>query len=536
MTQDTERGDVDPLLAGLSTGDVPSRRAAARALAAADVRGREQAVLDAFDAAADDAVKLWIAVALARAGQEVGLEELFGRWREDPDRPLSDAYPDLAAFARELAPVLPLAPSATQLLESYARIQNTWIGELAQMLLGRWSPPEQAAVARERPRPGGRTSRAEPDHFGRDSHATEARAGGRERFDAVGAEGPDVFAEAPFEGTSEAAPPPPVPSPRPSPAPAAPPSSPAPEAAPPPESAPPPAPGEPPAAAEPVLLGGSAPRRAAPGDTVLVQLSAYIAAFAPTAREELERSAAEGDEIRMGQETDCRWARGVRVSVRCRANGLVIAEPLQQFIWDGECRTVQFDVAVPADARPQKTVIVLEAFVHDREEAPDAVQVARLRLPMEIAAGAPAAAEPVETVRTTAAKTAFASYASQDRVDVLERVSSIRRSTGLEVFVDVVDLRVGDQWNPELEKHILASDKLLLFWSENSAKSRWVEWEWRQAVKAKGEDVLELHLLRATPMDLVPEELRKYHFNDVYLLARDAELYRREQAAKAAGG
>jgi hypothetical protein len=527
MTQDIHRTDVDRLLAALSSGAVEQQRESARALAGLDVRGREQAVLDAFDAAADDAVKLWIAVALARAGQEVGLEELFGRWREDPNRPISDAYPDLETLAGQLAPVLPLDPVAMPLLESYARIQNTWIGELAQMLLGRWSPPEQAAGSRTRLR----KSRPPRIHIEYMSAGAEAPGGLEGDFASVDFEVSAGFAgSAPPESAPEAAAPPPEPPPSPSPRPAAP-QAPAESPRPSPAPAPTPAPA---VTGEPVLLGGSAPRRVQPGDFFIVQLAAYTAAFAPDAEKQLGREAAPGD-IRLGQETDCRWPAGTRVSVRCQAKGGLIApEEAQTFVWDGQCRTVSFDVEVPEDAKPRDAVIIMEVFVHDRDDAPDAVQVAKLRMGVEITAEAPAAPEPPQTVRAAAARTAFASYASADRVDVLERVSSIRRSAGLEVFVDVVDLRVGDQWNPELEKHILASDKLLLFWSENSAKSRWVEWEWKQAVKAKGEDVLELHLLRSTPMDLVPEELRKYHFNDIYILARDAELYRREQGARAA--
>jgi hypothetical protein len=88
---------------------------------------------------------------------------------------------------------------------------------------------------------------------------------------------------------------------------------------------------------------------------------------------------------------------------------------------------------------------------------------------------------------------------------------------------------VGEEWNPALEKHILASDRFLLFWSEHTPKSRWVEWEWKHAVQAKGESVLELHLLRYTPIDQVPPDLRKYHFDDPYIRHRDAELYRLER-------
>ncbi|HEU0077567.1 MAG TPA: toll/interleukin-1 receptor domain-containing protein, partial [Longimicrobiaceae bacterium] len=136
-----------------------------------------------------------------------------------------------------------------------------------------------------------------------------------------------------------------------------------------------------------------------------------------------------------------------------------------------------------------------------------------------------------QTVRTAAARTAFASYAAQDRTEVLERISSIRRSAGLEVFIDVVSLRMGEQWEPTLRAHILACDRFLLFWSEHARDSRWVNWEWQQALDAKGEEVLELHLLHHVPAEDVPERLRKFHFDDVYLQARDAEFFRRVPAA-----
>ncbi|HEX5871601.1 MAG TPA: toll/interleukin-1 receptor domain-containing protein, partial [Longimicrobium sp.] len=241
---------------------------------------------------------------------------------------------------------------------------------------------------------------------------------------------------------------------------------------------------------------------------------------------------AEPGEVRLGEETDCRWAVGARVTVRCAVRGLDVPAQTQSFTWDGECRTVSFDIEIPQNAKPRDTVIVMEAFVHGNEDAPDAVQVGRLRMTLEIGDDGDDG-EP-QKVKGEAARTAFASYASADRLDVLERASSIRRSAGIEVKVDVLFLEMGERWNEELLKEIEACDKLMLFWSEHTPKSKWVEWEWKHAVEKKGEDVLELHLLRHTPIDQVPEELRKYHFNDVYLLARDAELYRREQAAKAA--
>jgi hypothetical protein len=298
------------------------------------------------------------------------------------------------------------------------------------------------------------------------------------------------------------------------------------------ESTPPEAVPAPPAEPEPVLLGGSAPGTAQPGDVILTQFVAYVARFEEKARQVLERAAA-GDEIVLGEQTDCRWAPGSRVVVRCRASGLVVPTPVQGFIWNGECRTVSFDIEVPADARPRDAVIVFEAFVgEDADDAPDPVEVGRLRIPIDITLREEDDPAP-RRVQGEAARKAFASYASEDRVDVLERVSSIRRSAGLEVWMDIVDLRMGDRWEPALHEHIAASDRFLLFWSDHAARSEWVEREWRQAVDMKGEEVLELHLLRHTPIEDVPEPLRKFHFNDIYLLARDAELYRRDPSPAA---
>jgi hypothetical protein len=282
---------------------------------------------------------------------------------------------------------------------------------------------------------------------------------------------------------------------------------------------------------EPVLLGGSAPRRARPGDVILAQFTAYVAGFEEQARKELGPEDA-SSQVRLGVETDCRWPVGTRVTARCTVRGFTMQPLTETFVWDGECRTVAFDIEVPADAQPRSVVILMEAFVHDRADAPDAVQVGRLRLPLEI--GDVADDEPRQRVDAETPRTAFASYASEDRLDVLERVSSIERSAGLKVFMDVIDLRMGDRWEPELSSRIASSDRFLLFWSEHAAGKKWVTWEWQQALDAKGEDALELHLLRTTPIELIPERLRHFHFNDIYLQARDAELYRREQAAKAA--
>ena len=104
-----------------------------------------------------------------------------------------------------------------------------------------------------------------------------------------------------------------------------------------------------------------------------------------------------------------------------------------------------------------------------------------------------------------------------DCVDaVLHRVSELRRSAGVDVFIDCIDLRASEEWKPALEKEIGARDLFFLFWSSHARQSQWVDWEWRLALKMnKGIRVRPLEPADRAPP---PEELRHLHFNDVYML------------------
>jgi hypothetical protein len=276
---------------------------------------------------------------------------------------------------------------------------------------------------------------------------------------------------------------------------------------------------------EPVHVRGSAPRAVRPGDSFVARFAAYVKEAEARAERALHDAASDPAEVRPGLETGCRWAKGARVTVRCSARGLQIPRAQESFLWNGEMGVVEFDVDVPDDAKPRRTVLVIEAFVHDAPDAPQGVEVARLRMEVEVTTGA-ADSAPTE-VRAAAARTAFASYASQDRVDVLERVSSIRRSTGMDIFVDRTTLKMDEEWEPALGEHIRSRERFLLFWSEFAERSKWVRKEMDLAIETHGLDAVELHLLRHVPAEKIPEPLRHRNFDDVYLLAIDAELYRR---------
>ena len=84
----------------------------------------------------------------------------------------------------------------------------------------------------------------------------------------------------------------------------------------------------------------------------------------------------------------------------------------------------------------------------------------------------------------------------------------------LDIFFDVESLRSGEDWEQKLYSAISARDLLYLCWSHFARESRWVEAEWRYALKTKGPDAIEPIPLEMPDECPPPEELRQKHFSD----------------------
>jgi hypothetical protein len=112
-------------------------------------------------------------------------------------------------------------------------------------------------------------------------------------------------------------------------------------------------------------------------------------------------------------------------------------------------------------------------------------------------------------------KTAFASYASPDRDEVLRCIQGMEKAApSLNIFVDVHSLRSGQKWEQEIWNRIPTSDVFFLFWSTNAMNSPWVEKEWRCALSARGPDFIDPVPLEPPDVAPPPKELINLHFND----------------------
>jgi hypothetical protein len=112
-------------------------------------------------------------------------------------------------------------------------------------------------------------------------------------------------------------------------------------------------------------------------------------------------------------------------------------------------------------------------------------------------------------------ETAFASYASEDREEVLHRVQGMQKALpDLDVFLDVARLRSGEDWVARLEHEIAARDVMYLFWSRAASRSQWVDREWRLALRTRGMRFIDPVPLEDPTCAPPPPELAERHFND----------------------
>ena len=192
---------------------------------------------------------------------------------------------------------------------------------------------------------------------------------------------------------------------------------------------------------EPVRLGASAPEAVRPGDHFVAQFAAYV-----RAQEEEVRKAfialSRRSEPKLGLKT-CRWKLKTPVKVVLTGEHFKVDPPADEFVWEGDQNLLSFEVSVDADAPLGTTVLKYHVYIGE-------VRVAML--PLEIDIGSQPASTKQKEVAGQPARTAFASYASEDRERVLDRVSEAGLSGGLDVFMDCVSLRAGQDWERNLER------------------------------------------------------------------------------------
>ncbi len=191
-----------------------------------------------------------------------------------------------------------------------------------------------------------------------------------------------------------------------------------------------------------VRFSVTAPPALAPGAHFLIDAWAHLERH----RDEVlrrARQAARTDEILFREKGPVRIARGGVLTVCLHPiDGFEIEDREDTIFWEGEIGNASFPVAVSTGAAPGPRRGTVSFFLAN-------LAIAKLHFVLEVGARSTAAADlPAEVKRY---RTAFASYASEDRDEVLRVVQGLQKGAPyLEVFLDVVDLRSGQRWEEEL--------------------------------------------------------------------------------------
>jgi hypothetical protein len=199
--------------------------------------------------------------------------------------------------------------------------------------------------------------------------------------------------------------------------------------------------------------------------------------------------------------------RGSHLTVRVRMDGLMIDEPEDFLVWEGEIANAAFLVQAPKDLAGESRAGRVAVYL-------DGLQIARLYFQLWIAPHplTKLRAVPLREERVTHA---FASYASVDRDRVLGRIQGMQKVLPtLEVFLDVVSLRSGANWEQQLWSEIPANDVFYLFWSSAASRSDWVRKEWQCALRTRGLEFIDPVPLEAPEIAPPPPELASKHFHD----------------------
>lgn len=260
--------------------------------------------------------------------------------------------------------------------------------------------------------------------------------------------------------------------------------------------------------ADDVRLASAATRAVEPGESFLLQTLVYPAGHDASVRDALQLPDAAVATL-LGRRS-CRWPPGALVELRVSCEDLVCDEPVQALVWNGGVEMLDFVLTAPPDAEPGERQVTLRAHVGP-------LVVATWTHPVAVLLDATGAAR--TTAFAQAAGTAYASFAACDRERVAPFIAAIELSAGIDVFSDGLDQRPGHEWKPRLADEIRGRDLFLLFWSREARASRWVEWEWRQALATKGLRAIQVHALQQ-PLD-PPADLTALHVDSLQLPSVD---------------
>ena len=198
---------------------------------------------------------------------------------------------------------------------------------------------------------------------------------------------------------------------------------------------------------------------------------------------------------------------GATLKIFLCSDDISIEDDTEEMKWRGKYGKVSFQVHVPGNYSKKQIAFRAKVFC-------DEIPICKLAFTVNIQKEGREYA-----VESTRFEKAFVSYANPDRDKVYARLQGMKhRAPYLDIFMDVISLRSGEDWEHRLMEEISLADIFYLFWSHSALQSEWVEKEWKYAYSEKGLDFIEPIPLEPPSIAPVPKELQSKHFNDLLLM------------------
>lgn len=246
----------------------------------------------------------------------------------------------------------------------------------------------------------------------------------------------------------------------------------------------------------------------APSKSYIICIWAYLeqkrAAMMAQAREEINNKA-----MLVHSRGPFKIAQGTIITVRLKISGMTTIPKKQTILWEGETGNAQFVIQIPKNTRKGSYQGTVTIYTDNISES---------CIYFEITVGKEENEVKLLSTKEYKYHKAFASYASEDRDEVFARLQMLKKiRPDMEVFIDVISIRSGEDWKQKITNEILISDVFYLFWSAAAKESPWVNWEWRSAFKQRGLDFIDPVPLVSFKKVPPPDELKDIHFDDALL-------------------
>lgn len=188
----------------------------------------------------------------------------------------------------------------------------------------------------------------------------------------------------------------------------------------------------------------------------------------------------------------------------------------KKILWNGNLESIEFIVNIPESYSSPSIIATITILEGNIAVCSYSYKIEIMKKEMQFSSSEARMKGEMKNYMT-----AFISYSSKDKNEVIKRVQGIE-ATGISVFQDFKSIQPGEDWNSKLFDMIPKSDVFYLFWSNNAKNSDWVDKEINYAIQCQKSNPFMFPnivpiVIEGPPIPAPPKVLEHLHFEDLNL-------------------